>query len=79
VINRAPRSPRARAALAGSIASLSGDAAPATSPLYVPERRGLELVHRVGAHLPDALADPLAAAVLARDRAGSNARDRLAS
>lgn len=61
VVNRAPRSPRARAELAATIRNLGGAAA-ALGPLFLPVRRGLEVVHQVVGPLPDALAAPLAGA-----------------
>lgn len=62
VVNRSPRSPRARAELSATIRNLGGAAAP-IGPLYLPARRGLEVVHQVVGPLPDALTSPLAAAI----------------
>lgn len=75
VVNRAPRSPRARAelaraigSLAGSGASADGDASSATthlpSPLFAGERRQLDLTVRDVARLPDAWVRPIGSAVL---------------
>ena len=62
VVNRAPRSARARAEITAALADLSPHP-PDRSPVFIPERRGLELVHRCGDRLPDQLTVPLARAV----------------
>jgi hypothetical protein len=67
VINRSPRSPRARAELGRTLAALlasSGGAAALAGPVHLPERK-LEEVMRDGGPLPAALADPLLHAVQA--------------
>ena len=80
VINRAPRSPRQRAEIGASLAAL-GPATktasarnaqppptttrPALSPVFLAERRNLELVHSTGDPLPTALVKPLVGAVRA--------------
>ena len=60
VVTRAPRSPRQRAELARSIEALrSGDSTPRLSTVFLPERRGLDLVHSVAGPLPRHLVDPV--------------------
>jgi hypothetical protein len=81
VVNRAPRSPRARAELSRAIASLAGaDLAEAglANPLFVAERRHLEAAAHAGAPLPDVLCRSVTAAVAhhlervgPRDRGGA--------
>jgi hypothetical protein len=69
VVNRAPRSPRARAEIAAALAELvPGEARGAglPNPLFVGERRHLDLVHHDAAPLPDNLCRPVATAVTAR-------------
>ena len=66
VINRAPRSRRARSELARGLAELTaglpgGDRLAA--PVFLPERRSLDSVIRDGDRLPSSLCGPLAAAV----------------
>lgn len=67
VLNRAPRSPQARAELNRTVAHLRqgglGDGVPST--LFLPSRRHLERTHRDVARLPDSLCRPLRDAVLA--------------
>ncbi|KAA0232632.1 MAG: hypothetical protein JJLCMIEE_00603 [Acidimicrobiales bacterium] len=68
VINRAPRSPRARAELSATLHDLI-DRSPSPpvgvlNPLFLADRRGLEHAHRDVAVLPAALVSPLAPAVL---------------
>ena len=74
VIDRAPRNARARAELTRVVASLTGAADrpdPHVGPVYVPERRGLDGIHRDLARFPDPVADPPGRAVLALlDRRG---------
>ena len=66
VVNRAPRSPRARAELTAAVAGLlpggSGEAVP--GPIFLPERRVDEALHD-GVRLPAALAAPLVGAFTA--------------
>ena len=67
VLNRVPKSPRARAELAAAMAALSAasrvDASP-SSPLFLPDRRVDESL-RDGALLPEALSQPLVGAYAA--------------
>lgn len=64
VVTRAPRSPRQRAELARSITTLrSGDTPPRLSTVFLPERRGLDLVHGVAGPLPRQLVDPVTRAI----------------
>ena len=66
VINRAPRSVRARAELTRAVANLAGSGDrpdPPIGPVYIPERRGLDAVHRDLATFPKAVTDPLTASV----------------
>lgn len=69
IVNRAPRNPRARAELTRAVAELL---APMTgtdrmaSPLYLPDRRGVDDLVHDGQRLPGALAHPLASVVVAR-------------
>jgi MinD-like ATPase involved in chromosome partitioning or flagellar assembly len=66
VVNRAGRSPRARAEVTRAVTALGGlDDVAVAGPVFVPERRHLDdgLVH--AAPLPNALAQPLGSAVLA--------------
>jgi hypothetical protein len=68
VINRAPRSPRARAEITRALADLLAGVRGAdrlASPLYMPERRRLEDAIRDGERLPAALCAPIGAAVSA--------------
>ena len=77
VINHAPRSPRARAELTDALGTL-GDLAPDVGPLFLPERRALDAVHRGATRLPDQLASPLAAAVEALVERADPLADRIA-
>lgn len=66
VLNRSPRSPRARAEHTRALASLfaavgGGDQLP--SPLHLPERRGLDDLVRDARRLPPSIAGPVTAAV----------------
>lgn len=81
-IDRAPWRPRHRAELTRTMADLTGPAertgsgavlGPGPSgPVFVPERRGVELLHRDVARFPDRLGAPVAGAVRAvLDRVGS--------
>lgn len=67
VVNRAPRSPQARAELTRTVAHLRQgglvDGAPST--MFLPPRRHLDRTHRRVDRLPDSLAGPLREAVLA--------------
>ena len=67
VITRAPRRPRLRAEITRAVADLAGATDPELgrlgSPLFVPERRGLDDVLRAGALLPRAVVQPVTAAV----------------
>jgi MinD-like ATPase involved in chromosome partitioning or flagellar assembly len=62
VVNRAPRSPRARAEMAKAVAGLCRS--PVAPPVFVPERRVDELL-RDGARLPPVLTGPLLGAFAA--------------
>lgn len=66
VVNRAPRSPRARAELTRAVADLAG-ALPGggrlPSPLHLPERRKLDDLVRDGERLPSSFCAPLGQAV----------------
>jgi hypothetical protein len=64
IVNRAPRSPRARAEITGALAQLVPETSLA-SPVYVGERRRLDDVARDGIRLPAALTQPVAGAVKA--------------
>jgi hypothetical protein len=70
VLNRAPRSARARAGLTAAFADLVAPLVPAArgaslaSPVFVPDRR-IEEALRDGARLPSAVATPLAGALRA--------------
>ncbi len=67
VVNRAPKSPRSRAEITAALAALTappeGRGSP-PSPVFLPERRVDEAL-RLGARLPDAIAQPLAGAFAA--------------
>ncbi|MGI8683852.1 MAG: hypothetical protein ACR2MO_01910 [Acidimicrobiales bacterium] len=64
VINRAPRSARARAGLAAVLAELTGPFAGGRlmNPIHLPERTNIEADLHDGARLPSALGAPLAGA-----------------
>jgi len=69
VVNRAPRGRSARAELARAVTELLAASDPGRtllSPVFVPERRGLDDVLRDGVPLPDALVQPIAGAVRSR-------------
>ena len=68
VLNRSPRSPRARAELTRAVAALLGDVAGGDrlgSPLHLPERRGLDDLVRDARRLPTSLAGPVTAVATA--------------
>lgn len=77
VVNRAPRSARSRSELTRVVANLSGAGDrpdPHIGPVFVPERRGMDAVHRDLGRFPAAVADPPGRAVLdLLDRVGSRA------
>lgn len=77
VVNRAPRSARSRAELTRVVADLTGaaeKAEPHAGPVFVPERRGLDHVHRDVARFPAAIGAPVKAGVDAvLDRLGPRA------
>lgn len=61
VINRGPRSPRARAELTRVLANLSGASDrpdPYVGPVYVTDRRGVDEIHRDLGRFPSAMVDP---------------------
>lgn len=62
VVNKAPRSPRARAELAQAFAGLVGT--PLASPVFIPERR-VDDALRDGVRLPPVVTAPLSSAVAA--------------
>jgi len=64
VVNRAPRSGRARSEICSALAELSHHDV-GQSPLFLPDRRQLELIHRCADRLPDHLTVPLTRAVTA--------------
>ena len=67
VVTRAPRRGRPRAEVARAVAELSAAAAPGlralASPVFVPERRGLDHLQRAASPLPRAVVQPVARAV----------------
>jgi hypothetical protein len=66
VVNRAPRSPRARAELTAAVAELAGGLRGGrrlASPVFVPERRRLDDAVRDGERLPAGLGQPVRTAV----------------
>ena len=80
VFNRAPRSHRARAELARTLADLSNGTArdALTGPVFLPDRRGLDQLAQDGARLPSGLVDIVTHAVAAvLDRASSTVDSRL--
>jgi hypothetical protein len=69
VVNRAPRSPRARAELSGALAQLVASALRdegLPNPLFIGERRNLGRLHHDVTPLPEAMCRPLAATVTSR-------------
>jgi MinD-like ATPase involved in chromosome partitioning or flagellar assembly len=76
VVNRAGRNQRARSEQSHAFADLAAGrgAPPVAGPLHLPDRRGLDDLHRDGARLPSSLSTPLAGAVRAvLERAGDRA------
>ncbi|HEY8526868.1 MAG TPA: hypothetical protein VIL48_17990 [Acidimicrobiales bacterium] len=68
VVNRAPRSPRARADVSAALAGLVADVAPAglgSTPVFVPERRRLDDLLRGGEPPPAPVVGPVTGAVRA--------------
>ncbi len=68
VVNQAGRNQRARSELTRSFADLTGaghTSAAVVGPVFLPERRGLDELHRDGARFPSQLAAPLLGAVRA--------------
>lgn len=68
VVNRAPRGARARAEITRSITQLAGGAErpdPHVGPVYLPERRNVDHLHRDLVRFPGPLAGPLAHATTA--------------
>jgi hypothetical protein len=65
VLNRAPRHPRRRAELAAAVAELARADPPHLGPAFLPDRRGLDAIHRRVDRLPGALTRPLASVVQA--------------
>lgn len=66
VVNRGPRSGRAKAELTRTIADLVGGAgpgAPYVGPVFVPDRRDIDLIHRDRARFPTAVTGPAGRAV----------------
>ncbi|QXC62396.1 hypothetical protein KSP35_06240 [Aquihabitans sp. G128] len=82
VVNRAPRTARARAELTRVVAALGGGAdrgEPAAGPVYVVERRGVDQLHRDVARFPAALTGPPTRAVRdLLDRLPARASDAMA-
>jgi hypothetical protein len=69
VVNRGPRTPRARADIARTVATalaaLQGDVVGVASPLFLPDRRRVDDIHRDAMPLPRPIVDPLGAAISA--------------
>lgn len=68
VLNRAPRRARRRAELTRTVAELAGATSrpdPPAGPIFLPDRRGLEDVHRDAVRFPSALTSPLGASARA--------------
>ncbi|MCU1453757.1 MAG: hypothetical protein JWN46_1903 [Acidimicrobiales bacterium] len=68
LVNRAPRHPRARAELTRAFAELSLGTDPSgevVGPVFVPDRRGTDELHRDIARLPQVLTGPITGAVQA--------------
>lgn len=82
VLNRAPRSARARAELTRVVTDLTGNrqaADPHLGPVFVPERRNVDGLHRDVAIMPAALTEPVGTAVLEALARRSDAEARLTS
>lgn len=79
VVNRAPRSPRQRSEITSALAELS-TVSHRFAPVFVPERRHLDVVHGVVDRLPGPMVDPVARAVTAvlggADLSTSHSRQR---
>jgi MinD-like ATPase involved in chromosome partitioning or flagellar assembly len=75
VVNRAGRNQRTRAEVRRTFAELTATrdgGQPVDGPIFLPERRGLDDLHRDGARMPSAIAAPVVGAVHALlDRAGA--------
>ena len=72
VINRVGRNQRAKAELRRTFAALTGEHDRGPGLVFLPERRGLDDLHRDGARLPGSLSGPMVGAVRAiLDRAGA--------
>ncbi len=75
VVNRASRNARVKAELTRTFADLTGETGGAGSvvgPIFLPERRGLDDLHRDGSRLPRSLTVPLVGAIQAvSDRAAA--------
>jgi hypothetical protein len=65
VVNRSPRSPRARAEITTALAELALDGADAVPAVHLPERRRLDEAARTGASWPSGLAAAVGDAVRA--------------
>jgi len=62
LVNRAPRNPRVRAEVTRTISDLSQSTLERT-PIFLAERRGMELLHRCADRLPSQMTVPLATAI----------------
>jgi MinD-like ATPase involved in chromosome partitioning or flagellar assembly len=68
VVNGAGRNPRARAEMTRAFAELASaaqDDGPVVGPIFLPDRRAVDDLHRDGARLPSSLSAPLVGAVQA--------------
>ncbi|MDQ6927334.1 MAG: hypothetical protein M3159_01570 [Actinomycetota bacterium] len=65
VVNGAPRSPRVRAGIVRTLAELAGNGMGTATPLFLPERKGVDDALRDGRRLPAAVGSPLAGCVRA--------------
>lgn len=75
VINRVGRNQRAKAELRRTFAALTGEHDRGPALVFLPERRGMDDLHRDGARLPGSLTGPMVGAVRAiLDRAGAAPR-----
>ncbi|MDQ6697169.1 MAG: hypothetical protein M3Z46_06895 [Actinomycetota bacterium] len=79
IVNGANRNARARAEVTRAFAELTGathDDEPVVGPIFLPDRRAIDDLHRDGARLPSSLSAPLVGAVQALlDRTGGRAGD----